>query len=310
MTASFRTQVWMKTLPSRTHLERDEDFMWSAENGVAHAVIDGMGSVRRMVNGQEVGGEHASRLIGKVLGERLEGLPHDLSIQAARELLSVAVAEAGARVFREINASGQIPQSEIPEGKEMLDVMPAAVMTTAIICEGGRRAVLGQNGDTRGYLFSGGELMLLTEDQDAVQFDVGEGKLTAEQVYAIQEAVDTFDGRDISQLDPLARSYFVRRHLAFGQIGDEETPPPPAFTTIELRPGDMLLLCSDGVYSNLTTQEMADGMSSVDPAATLVDRADARSAGRTLPDPSDLGAPYNYRAHQDDITAVVVKIEW
>jgi hypothetical protein len=72
----------------------------------------------------------------------------------------------------------------------------------------------------------------------------------------------------------------------------------------------MLVLVSDGVYSNLTTTEIRNALSSIDPAAALVDRGDARSGERTLPDPNDLSEPYNYRAHQDDTTAVVVQLDW
>jgi hypothetical protein len=72
----------------------------------------------------------------------------------------------------------------------------------------------------------------------------------------------------------------------------------------------MILLCSDGVYANLTATEIRSTMASVDPAAALVDRGDARSAERTLPDPNDLSIPYNYRAHQDDTTAIVLRMEW
>jgi len=100
------------------------------------------------------------------------------------------------------------------------------------------------------------------------------------------------------------------RNLVYGQIGDSPRPDPPVFTTIQLRPGDMILLCSDGVYSNLTSHEIQAAMSAIDPAATLVDRGDARSGERNLPDPNDLSAPYNYRAHQDDTTALVIKVEW
>jgi serine/threonine protein phosphatase PrpC len=302
--------VWSKSLPSRSHLERNEDLAWSAKNGVAHAAIDGMGGSRRKVGDREIGGEHAAGILGEVLEARLGNLPLDLSVPAARQLLTAVVAEAGERIFRELNASGNIPPEQILPGKTAEDMMPAAVMTAAIICEGGRRVVISQNGDTRGYLYSGDELILLTEDQDAVQLEVEEGELSPERAEAIQEAVDTFEGRDISKLDPVARSYFVRRNMVFGQIGDSLAPRPPDLTTIQIRSGDMLVLCSDGVYSNLTSQEIADALQSIDPAAALVDRGDSRSGEPNLPDPNDLSAPYNYRAHQDDTTAVVVRIEW
>jgi serine/threonine protein phosphatase PrpC len=308
--AALNLRVWTKTLPSRTHPERNEDLAWSAKNSMAHAVIDGMGGSRRVVDGKEIGGEHAAVMLGKVLDERLRDLPSDLSVSAARELLSAVVAEGGERIYREVNAEGQIPPEQIPEGKTAEDVMAAAVMTALILCEGGRRAVIGQNGDTRAYLYSDGDLLLLTEDQDAVHMDAEEGVISPDQGDAIDEAIDTFQGFDIGKLEPLARKYFIQRNLVFGQIGDTPAPQAPVFSTIQLRPGDTLLLCSDGVYSNLTTDEIRASMASIDPAATLVDRGDARSAERALPDPNDLSAPYNYRAHQDDATAIALKVEW
>jgi serine/threonine protein phosphatase PrpC len=310
MPDSFEVRTWIKTLASREHPNRNEDLAWSARNGVAHAVIDGMGGSRRIVGGREVGGEHAATGLKAVLDERLQDLPPDLSITAARELLSVVVAEAGARIYQEVNASGQIAQEQIPEGKSIEDVMAGAVMTAAIFCEGGRRAVIGQNGDTRAYLFSDGELLLLTTDQDAVMLDVLDGKITEEEAAAIQNAMDNFDGYDIGKLDSKARAYFIRRNMLFGQIGDSPQPRPPEFATIQLRPGDMLALVSDGVYANLSSNEIREALKSIDPAAALVDRGDARSGESSLPDTNDLSAPYNYRAHQDDATAVVVQIHW
>jgi protein phosphatase len=310
MSDALNVRVWSKSVPSRSHPERDEDLAWSAANRQAHAVVDGMGGSRRVVAGREIGGEHAARVIGEALAARLENLPAAVSVDEARDLLALVVREAGARIFRELNESGQIPASEIPAGKTAEDVMVAAVMTAAVICEGGRRAVIGQNGDTRGYLYSGGELILLTEDQDAVQADLAQGILTPDQAAAVQEAIDTFDGHDLGKLDPLARRYFAQRNLVFGQIGDQAEPPPPVFSVIQLRPHDVLLLCSDGVYSNLTTAEITDALALLDPAAALVDRADERSGARTLPDPADLSRPYNYRAHQDDITAIVLRVDW
>lgn len=310
MSDVLTVRVWSKSVPSRTHPERDEDLAWSAANRQAHAVVDGMGGSRRVVAGREIGGEHAAQVIGAVLAARLADLPPTVPVETARDLLGLVVREAGARIYRELNESGQIPPGEIPAGKTAEDVMVAAVMTAAVICEGGRRAVIGQNGDTRGYLYSGGELILLTEDQDAVQADQAQGILTPDQAAAVQEAIDTFDGHDLGKLDPLVRRYFAQRNLVFGQIGDQAEPPPPALSVIQLRPHDVLLLCSDGVYSNLTTAEITDALALLDPAAALVDRADDRSGARTLPDPADLSRPYNYRAHQDDITAIVLRVDW
>jgi serine/threonine protein phosphatase PrpC len=249
-------------------------------------------------------------MLATVLEERLQDLPSDLSITSARELLSVVVAEAGARIYEKVNSSGQIPPEQVPQGKTVDEVMAGAVMTSLVFCDGGRRAVIGQNGDTRAYLYSEGELILLTDDQDAVMLDVIDGKLTEDEADALQEEMDNFDGHDIGKLSVAARNYFVRRNMLFGQIGDSPQPRPPEFCTIQLRPGDTLVLVSDGVYANLTTAEIRTSLESIDPAAALVDRGYERSGQRSLPDPADLSAPYNYRAHQDDATAIVVRADW
>src|SRR5438445_11542622 len=117
MTQQLSVRMWSKSLPSRTHPERNEDLAWSAANRVAHAVVDGMGGVRRQVEGREIGGEHAARIIGEVLQARLQDLPRTLSIEEARELLGVVVAEADARIYNELNAAGEIPNEQIPVGK-------------------------------------------------------------------------------------------------------------------------------------------------------------------------------------------------
>jgi serine/threonine protein phosphatase PrpC len=149
-------RVWFKSLPSREHPQRNEDQYWSAANGLAHAVIDGMGGGRRIVNGREIGGEHAAAELRAVLAERLENLPPDLALADARRLLAAVVAEAGERIYRKINFSGQITPDQVPAGSSAAEISAAAVMTAAILCEGGRRAVISQNGDTRAYLYSNG----------------------------------------------------------------------------------------------------------------------------------------------------------
>src|SRR5512132_540007 len=116
MPDNFTVRTWAKSVPSRTHPERNEDAYWSAANGMAHAVIDGMGSSRRTVHGREVGGEHAAAHLVAALKSRLEDLPSTIAPQAARELLTIAAAEAGAATFSEVNANGNIPPEEVPEG--------------------------------------------------------------------------------------------------------------------------------------------------------------------------------------------------
>src|SRR6476659_7770174 len=116
MIQQLSIRVWSKSLPSRSHPDRNEDLAWSAANHIAHAVVDGMGGVRRQVEGSEIGGEHAAAMIGEALKAHLEDLPSNLAATDARELLSVAVTEADERIYKELNAGGQIPPEQIPEG--------------------------------------------------------------------------------------------------------------------------------------------------------------------------------------------------
>src|SRR4051812_11900795 len=96
--------IHAKSLPSRTHPDRNEDTYWSARNNIAHAVIDGMGGSRRVVNGKEIGGEHAAAGLRATLEDRLQELPTNVSVSAAREILAAVIAEGNARVYRDVNA--------------------------------------------------------------------------------------------------------------------------------------------------------------------------------------------------------------
>lgn len=303
-------RVWAATAPSRSHPERNEDAYWSAENGVVHAVIDGMGGSRRLVPGLgEVGGEHAAQGIVRVLDERLQGVSPDITVEEARETLRRVLSEAAVRVFREVNAEGAIPPEQVPEGSSALDVMAAACATVTVLCERGARAVIAQHGDTRAYLVSGGELLPLTEDQDAVGRDVETGTLPHEAGLAISAELDAFDGRTLGDLSPQALRYYSIRNLVYGQLGDSDPAPEPSLLVIRLSPADALLLTSDGVHDNLSAAEIAALLGQPDPAAALVTTADRRSTESPLPHPGDPTAPYNYRAHPDDATAIVVKQE-
>jgi serine/threonine protein phosphatase PrpC len=82
----------------------------------------------------------------------------------------------------------------------------------------------------------------------------------------------------------------------------------PAISVIRLGSGDALLLTSDGVHDNLSSSEITQFLDEADPATTLVQAADARSGESALPHPEDLGAPFNYRAHPDDASAMLIRL--
>jgi len=107
-----------------------------------------------------------------------------------------------------------------------------STLTAAVIWNG--HAYLAQVGDSRAYLFRGGRLVPITEDQTLVRQLVDEGRLTPEQ----------------------ARSH-PRRSIITQALGGPE-PIQVALVKATLRRGDRMLLCTDGLYGDLPDPRMAE----------------------------------------------------
>jgi PPM family protein phosphatase len=95
--------------------------------------------------------------------------------------------------------------------------------TVSAVALGDDRCVVANLGDSRTYLLRDGELIQLTHDDSWVQLMIDSGELTPEE----------------------ARDH-PRRSLVLAAL-DGEPDRGPSLTTFEARPGDRLLLCSDGL---------------------------------------------------------------
>ncbi|MCW2772309.1 MAG: protein phosphatase domain protein [Nocardioides sp.] len=98
----------------------------------------------------------------------------------------------------------------------------------------GSRIGVGHVGDSRAYLFRGGEITQLTSDHTFVQSLIDEGRITEEE----------------SRVHP-HRNLILR---AIDGVSDSE----PDLFVIELAVGDRLLLCSDGASGVLDDGRLAD----------------------------------------------------
>jgi serine/threonine protein phosphatase PrpC len=103
-------------------------------------------------------------------------------------------------------------------------------LTAALVC--GTRADLAQVGDSRAYLFREGNLVLLTQDQTI-------GNQLRNR------------GADPSLLSAQIQEYLTQ---AVGAQRDVKV----AMTAVDLEPGDLLLLCSDGLYKAISPEEFLD----------------------------------------------------
>lgn len=313
-------QIYSFSQASIEHPERCEDALviFDGQNGSTEqraqvfAVIDGIGGQQhRTSGGSLITGHEAAELIHDVLVEDLEHLPVNLHADPggmAEERLMAAIKRANQRVYHELNSSEALPVAH----------RVGAVLTVAVVCEEGNRLLVIQVGDTRAYLYSGGELIQLCSDEDNIELLVrrnGLSEVDAEKVSAIVNAYDgvhepkvdgkiTVGGQEFDLY--MAWRWFVNGNPALnifpanvvinalGQNGGDLTPEQ---SRIEVSEGDVLCLCSDGLYKNLTDDEIAVYLGRPgDVALALGKAAFARSADAS-----------NHRMNPDDISVIVVQ---
>jgi PPM family protein phosphatase len=134
------------------------------------------------------------------------------------------------------------------------DVSGMGTTLTAALIEGGA-VRLAHVGDSRAYLFRGGKLQLLTEDHTLVHRMVVEGEITETE----------------AENHP-HRSVLTR---ALGVEGDVRVDE----TKVEVREGDRLLLCTDGLTGMLSEDEIESILQDVRDPQEAVDRL-VREANR------------------------------
>ena len=170
--------------------------------------------------GGELSGALASKIVvealPEMLGARADVLA-DLSGGRALRAVKEALTELSAQVFAQTH------------GEPGLEGMGATVVLALVRPQ---KALIAHMGDSRAYLFRQGRLKPLTKDHSVVQLLVEAGEISGE------EAV---------------------RHPARGQVtrsvGMEGEPLPEA-KVVAVRPGDRLLLCTDGLTGMLNDEEI------------------------------------------------------
>jgi PPM family protein phosphatase len=221
----------------------EDAFGYRVEEGV-FALCDGMGGA--------AAGEVASRMAVDAL---IEGLCAAGSHENRRKVLEEAIATANQRVHTRASKEAA------------LHGMGTTLVALAI---GGNRALIGNVGDSRCYLFRGGTLIQQTHDHSLVDEQVRLGQLTQYE----------------AEHSPL-------RNVITRAIGTQVSVAPDIIE-LDLKAGDILMLCSDGL-----TKELPD-----DSIATLLaGKADLDELCLRL-----IGAAKAAGGH-DNITAVLVRAD-
>jgi protein phosphatase len=153
-------------------------------------------------------------------------------------------------------------------------------------------------GDSRIYLSRQGkqELQRLTDDDGFLALKLQEGLIDPEDVMRIDQAT-TYD-----ELNDLEQYCFDNRNAITQALGSRK-PLEIHVNTIDVQPGDRILLCSDGIHDNLTDKELAP----------LVQQSGRTTAAKKIVqravDCANSESLTNMRAKCDDMSAVVISCE-
>ncbi len=205
--------------------------------------------------GGAAAGEVASQLAVDIIHQKMSlGDPPDNHDDLAARLVR-SIEAAGLRIFTEAK----------------LDRTRRGMGTTSTISAlMDRHLFVGQVGDSRAYILRGDRLVQVTRDQSLVTQLIEAGQLT-------EEEAETFEHNNII-LQALGTSDTVQVDL----------------THVDLRRGDTLMLCSDGLSGMIRNDEIRDIL-------------------RTVEDPLESCKVLTDRANQagghDNITVVVAKFE-
>ncbi|HYO93158.1 MAG TPA: PP2C family serine/threonine-protein phosphatase [Polyangiaceae bacterium] len=189
-------------------------------------VVGAYGTVLGVCDGMggAAAGEIASQLAVDIIYEKLtEGDAPADHNELARRLVH-AVEEAGIRIFNEARA----------------DRSRRGMGTTATIAGLlDARLFVAQVGDSRAYVLRGGRLVQVSRDQSLVNQLIEAGQLT-------EEEAETFEHNNII-LQALGTAETVQVDLTY----------------VDLRRGDVLMLCSDGLSGMLRADEIREVLSTI-----------------------------------------------
>jgi serine/threonine protein phosphatase PrpC len=195
-------------------------------------------------NAGEVASGMASERVKGELGQRLKGLGPTPNESEMKTALLDAVDSANREVY---DAAMSHPEY-------------AGMGTTLVVAVyRGERLWLGHIGDSRGYRFRNGHLEQLTRDHSLLQEQIDAGLITAEQAaYSMHKNL-------------------VTRAVGVDELVDLEIHDYP------VEPGDLLLMCSDGLSDMLSDEQIEQLLRTNDslPAAgTMLVQAANAAGGR------------------------------
>ena len=189
-------------------------------------------------NAGEVASGMATSFIKAELGRWLQEASAGASDTDVRRAMDICVDNANRAIFNAANSNPQYAGM-------------GTTLVVGVFRDG--RLLMGHVGDSRGYRFRAGRLQQITHDHSLLQEQIDAGLITAEQA-----------------------AFSANKNLVTRAVGVEDTVLLETHLH-ELMPGDVYLLCSDGLSDMLDDETIArllQGCDSLaDAASSLVDAA-------------------------------------
>jgi protein phosphatase len=237
-------------------------------------VADGMGG--------HMAGEMASQWAVGTLKRELAPLfrPQDPSVTRRLDAEVLAAVGSGATVRLDETELARLLQHAVERANQVLlgyarkhpqragDM--GSTLTLAVVEQ--ERLTMANVGDSRAYLWREGRLQQLTEDHSVPGALLKQGRITPEEAHD-----------------------HPHRHVLYRCLGLKPNVDVDIYPSIKLRPGDVLLLCSDGLWDMIYPSEQL--------AAYLALEASPMAICHRLVDAA------NDAGGEDNITALLVRVE-
>jgi protein phosphatase len=243
---------------ARDHNE-DQFFIYEISKGRSDQPLPALYMVADGMGGHEAG-EVASDTISSALKAWLDEFSSRKSGRATQKLGEMPE-EAIKTALREANAA------VLRQAQARKNNMGATVTAALVV---GEQAFVANVGDSRTYLFRRGKLQQITKDHSLVYSLAAASQITWDEIYT-----------------------HPQRNQIYRSLGEKPNVEVDVFT-VNLEPGDMLLLCSDGVWEMVRDPQISDILGKTKNPQEACDRLiDAANRG----------------GGEDNITAIVVKVE-
>ncbi len=265
-----------------------EDSILADEEYMLFAIFDGIGG--------HSAGEVASKMAMQSLKENsamigISSGKRVVSPQQIAEQLSAKLIDADFQIYKE--------STEDPSKRKMGTT--ASVVRLFENPEGKIFAIIANAGDSRVYMLSSGELKKLTRDDHALKA-LG---VPSEEIKHLEEKLDRV--KSINDLSGVEVAAFKTRNTISNYLGREDGAVVRT-DIVELSAGDKIIITSDGIHDNLTTEEIERIVNEDLPAKSISTKLVRVARDRSEELDSETGERH-LRAKKDDMSTVIIEVE-